>query len=68
MKRRTGDLKNTFKNAARINGRELNDDELEQLDNSTGDDEDEKQRLGDIRDLFASRKIAYQTLASWYAW
>ena len=28
----------------------------------------EKQRLGDLRDLFASRTLAQKTLVSWYCW
>ena len=28
----------------------------------------EKQRLGDVRDLFKSRSMTHKTLVSWYCW
>ncbi|KAJ7383539.1 hypothetical protein OS493_027202 [Desmophyllum pertusum] len=48
-----------LKRIAEVNGKEMPNDQLCQP---------EKQRMGDLRDLFTSKKMAHKTLLSWYIW
>ena len=52
-----------LKKIAQVNGKKEPEESLEVLNS-----EDDKQRLGDFRDLFATRKWAHYTLLSWYSW
>lgn len=46
---------------AEVNGKEMPEDKLQS--------ETEKQiRMGDLRDLFSSKKMAHKSLLSWYLW
>ena len=46
---------------AEVNGKEMPEDKLQH--------EPEKQvRMGDLRDLFSSKKMAHKSLLSWYLW
>ncbi|KAK3748637.1 hypothetical protein QZH41_004513 [Actinostola sp. cb2023] len=65
MKGKTAEANKTLKEAARVNGKVITDEELVALKKDNGE---EKARLGDIRDLFASRVMVYRTLISWYCW
>ncbi|XP_031565337.1 organic cation transporter-like protein isoform X1 [Actinia tenebrosa] len=60
---KTDEAKKTLKTAARVNKKVILDDDM----NLLGTDE-EKERLGDIRDLFVSRSMAHRTLLSWFCW
>ena len=48
---------------ANVNGKILSSDELKSVEG-----ESENKKLGDVRDLFASRAMAHRTLVSWYSW
>ena len=48
---------------ARVNGKEELTEPLQEVN-----PEDNKQRLGDFRDLFATWKMTHYTLLSWYCW
>ena len=48
---------------ARVNGKEEENEPLQEFNS-----EENKQRLGDFRDLFANRRMTHLTLLSWYAW
>ncbi|KAL9979757.1 hypothetical protein ACROYT_G017467 [Oculina patagonica] len=54
------EAKEIFRKMARVNKRSMPDEDLQVPQN---DD-----RLGDVRDLFATRKMAKTTLLSWYCW
>lgn len=61
-KGRVSEAREILRKVARLNGKEIPDEAL-QLPN------DEKvERLGDLRDLFISGKMAHKTLASWLMW
>ncbi|XP_078368747.1 organic cation transporter protein-like isoform X2 [Oculina patagonica] len=50
------------KNIARVNGKEVSEEDLHFASEEVG------QRLGDLRDLFGSRSFAKKTLIMWYSW
>lgn len=54
------EAKEIFRKMAKVNKRTMPDGELQ-----VPDDDD---RLGDVRDLFATRKMVQKTLLSWYCW
>lgn len=54
------EAKDIFRKMAKVNKRTMPDEELQ-----VPEDND---RLGDVRDLFATRKMTQTTLLSWYCW
>lgn len=56
------DARKALSKVAKVNGKEMPDAALK-LPN-----DEKKERLGDIRDLFSSRKMTHKTLASWLMW
>lgn len=50
-----------FKRIAQVNGKEMPKEPI-QLE------PEEKIRMGDLRDLFSSKKMAHKALLSWYLW
>ena len=51
-----------LRKVAKVNGKEMPDAALK-LPN-----DEKKERLGDFRDLFSSRKMTHKTLLSWLMW
>ena len=49
-----------LKRIAEVNRKEMPKEELAEPDNQI--------RMGDLRDLFSSKKMAHKTLLSWYIW
>ena len=58
-KGRVSEAREILKKVARINGKEMPEEEL---------DLPKEERLGDFRDLFSSLKMMHKTLGSWFAW
>ena len=54
------EAKTIFRKMAKVNKRTMPDEELE-----VPEDTD---RLGDVRDMFVSRKMTQTTVLSWYCW
>ena len=63
VRNRMEEAQEMLKKIAQVNGKKEPEESLEVLNS-----EDDKQRLGDFRDLFATRKWAHYTLLSWYSW
>ena len=62
VKGKTEEALKICKNVARVNGKEISEEELHLEDFKVD------QRLGDIPDLFRSRSLAKNTLIMWYCW
>jgi len=58
-KGRESEARTIFSNVARLNGKEMPEEALELP---------KEEKLGDLRDLFSSRKMAHKTLGSWLMW
>lgn len=58
-KGRVVDARETLSKVARLNGKEMPDEELCLP---------KEERLGDFRDLFYSLKMAHRTLVMWFMW
>ena len=51
-----------FKRIADVNGKEMPKEPIHQ------EPEENKVRMGDLRDLFSSKKMTHKALMSWYIW
>lgn len=61
MKGKLQEAEVVLKRIAEVNGKEMPEEKLHY--------EPEKQvRMGDLRDLFSSKKMAHKSLLSWYLW
>jgi len=58
-KGRESEARTILSNVARLNGKEMPEEALELP---------KEEKLGDLRDLFSSRKMAHKTLGSWLMW
>ena len=63
VKGKTDEALKLCKNIARVNGKEIQEGELQFEEN-----QEQQQRLGDIRDLFGSRDMIKKTLIMLYCW
>ena len=48
-----------FKRIAEVNGKDMPKEPIQQ---------EPEVRMGDLRDLFSSKKMAHKALLSWYIW
>ena len=60
VKGKIEEAKEIFRKMAKVNKTTMPDEELKMPDDD--------QRLGDVRDLFVTRKMVQKTLLSWYCW
>ena len=61
LKGKLKDAEVVLNRIAEVNGKEMPEDKVQS--------EPEKQiRMGDLRDLFSSKKMAHKSLLSWYLW
>ena len=60
--------KETFRKIAQVNKKVIGEDQIALLGQTSAEESARIQRLGDIRDLFATRRLAFRTLVSWYGW
>ena len=61
LKGKLNEAEEVLNRIAEVNGKEMPEDKLQH--------EPEKQvRMGDLRDLFSSKKMAHKSLLSWYLW
>jgi hypothetical protein len=67
VKGKIDEAKKTLQTAARVNKKVISDNDMI-LFGDWNDEDETKERLGDIRDLFASRAMAHRTLLSWFCW
>jgi len=65
VKGKTDQIATTLKDIARTNRKEFSEADIALIKHN---DSEEKPKLGNIKDLFASRAIAARTLVSWYCW
>ena len=63
MRGKTEEAHKLCEKIARINGKDVFDEDLYLEEN-----QEDVQRLGDIRDLFGSRNMIKKTLITWYCW
>ena len=63
VKGKTDEALKLCKTIARVNRKEISEGELQREEN-----QEERQRLGGIRDLFESRDMIKKTLIMWYCW
>ena len=63
VKNKMKEAQEVLRRIARVNRKEEPEEPLQVLNS-----EDNKQRLGDFRDLFATRKLTHYILLSWYTW
>ncbi|KAK3728558.1 hypothetical protein QZH41_011636 [Actinostola sp. cb2023] len=64
-KGKLGEAKKALTNVARVNRRQFTDKDMDSL---VTEGPEKRERLGDVRDLFASRAMTHRTLVSWYGW
>lgn len=60
IKGKTEEAKEIFRKIAKVNKMPMSDMDLKPPEDD--------QRLGDVRELFATRKMVQKTLLSWYCW
>ena len=60
VKGKIEEAKQVFRRMAKVNKRTMPDEDLKLPDDD--------QRLGDVRDLFATRSMVQKTVLSWYCW
>ena len=60
IKGKTEEAKDVFRKMAKVNKTIMPEVDLKPPEDD--------QRLGDVRDLFATRKMVKKTLLSWYCW
>lgn len=61
VKGKTKEATNLCSRIARVNGKNISMEEIKL-------EEIREERMGDIRDLFVSRKMAIKTVITWYCW
>ena len=60
VKGKIEEAKQVFRRMAKVNKRTMPDEDLKLPDDD--------QRLGDVRELFATRSMVQKTVLSWYCW
>jgi len=68
VKGKVDEAKKILRNAAKVNKQVFSEDDVALLEKTTSNEETDKQRLGNVKDLFASRGLALRALISWYCW
>ena len=66
MTGKTDEAIKLLRQVAKVNNRAFSEENVVLIQQNV--EKDDQQQLGNIKDLFASKAIAYRTLISWYAW
>jgi len=68
VKKRVEEAKKILRKIADFNNKEIKEEDLDLLDETSNEESVQVQRFGDVRDLFATRKLGIRTLVSWCGW
>ncbi|KAK3754490.1 hypothetical protein QZH41_019886, partial [Actinostola sp. cb2023] len=65
VKGKVDEAKKILRNVVRVNKKNISEEDMTSLEKTS---DENTGRLGDVRDLFATRSLALRTLISWYCW